>query len=429
MAPMTAPLLTTLLTALVLSSTAVAQTAPVALDDAYMTSQDDNLSVDDPGVLDNDSDPDGDPITAVLASSGGTVGTLLLEPDGSFEYETNGFVGTESFTYKAHDGFHDSNLATVTFTVTPGNDATFYTDEALFMTALAAHGFAPQSESFEDEAAWGAARYPATQSSVTSQGITWSSPIGTSQVTTGPGPAIEGAYGFFALPHGDYLAGPQCAVPGSCTDRWRGESATPLVAIGGYVSSVNGGGKVAIYLDDDFANPIGEGFPGYGNFLGVVAPAGFSSFDFRELEGVPTDAFYIFGDKFTFARDATGTWSELGGGTPGIAGVPTLSGTGSLIGGTATTVSLSGAPPSAPMLAWVSFAPVPFAALGGTVHAFPYATQIFLFANPAGAFSGTATWPALLPPGTDVWFQFIIEDLSSIHGLTLSNGLRATTAD
>ena len=30
------------------------------------------------------------------------------------------------------------------------------------------------------------------------------------------------------------------------------------------------------------------------------------------------------------------------------------------------------------MLAWISFAPVPFSALGGTVHAFPFTNQIEL---------------------------------------------------
>ena len=40
--------------------------APIAADDAYTTTEDTALTVAAPGVLGNDSDPDGDPLTAVL---------------------------------------------------------------------------------------------------------------------------------------------------------------------------------------------------------------------------------------------------------------------------------------------------------------------------------------------------------------------------
>ena len=69
----------------------------------------------------NDYDPDGDAITTLLIS-GPANGTVNLSPDGSFTYTPNaGFVGTDTFTYKASDGKLDSNLATVTITVTEAN--------------------------------------------------------------------------------------------------------------------------------------------------------------------------------------------------------------------------------------------------------------------------------------------------------------------
>ncbi len=120
-------------------------------------------------------------------------------------------------------------------------------------------------------------------------------------------------------------------------------------------------------------------------------------------------------------------WTDLGGGTPGINGVPGLTGSGNLVGGASATVSLTNGPPNAPMLAWVSFSPAPFAALGGTIWAFPFASQLFLFADSNGDFSATTPWPVGFPAGTEVWFQFVLEDLSSLHGLTLSNGVVATT--
>lgn len=125
--------------------------------------------------------------------------------------------------------------------------------------------------------------------------------------------------------------------------------------------------------------------------------------------------------------DPVSPWTDLGGGTPGIAGVPTLTGSGSLVGGTLAGVTLTNAAPSAAMLAWVAFNPVPFPALGGTVHAYPFNSQLLLFSNPGGGFSAATTWPVGLPPGIDVTFQFLVEDLSTIYGITLSNGLRATT--
>ena len=126
-------------------------------------------------------------------------------------------------------------------------------------------------------------------------------------------------------------------------------------------------------------------------------------------------------------RGCQGTWEDLGGGSPGVQGVPGLQGEGSLAAGAATQLELSGAPPNAAVLAWVSFAPTPFAALGGTVHAFPFASQFLLAADAAGQFSLTTDWPDMIPIGTEVWVQVIVQDASVPDGLTLSNGLKATT--
>ncbi|MDQ1257228.1 MAG: hypothetical protein QG656_1831, partial [Candidatus Hydrogenedentes bacterium] len=76
-----------------------------------------------PGVLTNDVDPEGDPMTAVLVN-GVSHGTLTLFPNGSFLYRPNRFfTGMDSFTYKASDGINTGNLATVTLSVSwGGND-------------------------------------------------------------------------------------------------------------------------------------------------------------------------------------------------------------------------------------------------------------------------------------------------------------------
>jgi VCBS repeat-containing protein len=97
--------------------------APVAVNDAYSTIEDTQLVINAPGVLTNDSDADGDPLTAVLVSDV-THGTLTLSPNGSFTYMPDAnYAGADSFTYRASDGMDTSNLATVSITITPVNDA------------------------------------------------------------------------------------------------------------------------------------------------------------------------------------------------------------------------------------------------------------------------------------------------------------------
>jgi VCBS repeat-containing protein len=96
--------------------------APVAAADAYTTAEDTTLTVAAPGVLANDSDPDNNPLSAVLVSGPGR-GTLTLNPDGSFTYTpATNHTGSDSFTYQASDGTLASELATVILTATAVND-------------------------------------------------------------------------------------------------------------------------------------------------------------------------------------------------------------------------------------------------------------------------------------------------------------------
>src|SRR6184192_3676010 len=109
--------------------------APVAAnDDSYTTPEDTQLTVSAPGVLANDSDVDGDALSAVLVS-GPSHGTLTLNSDGSFSYmPALNFNGIDSFTYKASDGQVQSGVATVTITVTPVNDAPVAADDDSYTT-------------------------------------------------------------------------------------------------------------------------------------------------------------------------------------------------------------------------------------------------------------------------------------------------------
>ena len=79
--------------------------APTAADDAYTTAEDTALTVAAPGVLGNDTDPDGNTADRRAVVAGPSHGTLTLNANGSFTYTpAANYNGTDSFTYRASDG-------------------------------------------------------------------------------------------------------------------------------------------------------------------------------------------------------------------------------------------------------------------------------------------------------------------------------------
>lgn len=106
-----------------LLTVSVVAAPPVAVADSYTTSEDVPLTVPAPGVLGNDSDPNGDPITAVIDTQPAH-GAITLAADGSFTYTPAAdYNGPDSFQYHANDGSSNSAVVTVTLTVSPVNDA------------------------------------------------------------------------------------------------------------------------------------------------------------------------------------------------------------------------------------------------------------------------------------------------------------------
>jgi hypothetical protein len=94
-----------------------ANAPPTAGADAFTVALGAALDVPAPGVLANDADPDGDPLTAALVTPPAT-GPLELDPDGAFRYTSAAAQpGTETFTYRASDGRGGEATATVTIAI------------------------------------------------------------------------------------------------------------------------------------------------------------------------------------------------------------------------------------------------------------------------------------------------------------------------
>ena len=84
-----------------------------AVDDVFSLRLGSETRVEAPGVLANDIEVDGDVLTAELVSPP-THGQVGLTPDGAFVYSPEpGYVGDDSFGYRASDGNAWSNEATV----------------------------------------------------------------------------------------------------------------------------------------------------------------------------------------------------------------------------------------------------------------------------------------------------------------------------
>ena len=93
--------------------------APVSQNDTYVVEQFSDVTVFESGVLQNDFDQDGDPLTVALVS-GPENGLLNLNPDGSATYTALGsFTGSDFFTYRVSDGITAGTLATVEVVVVP----------------------------------------------------------------------------------------------------------------------------------------------------------------------------------------------------------------------------------------------------------------------------------------------------------------------
>ncbi len=103
--------------------------APVAVEDYFSGNEDEIITG---SLLDNDTDVDGDTLSAVaetVTSVNG--GSVTINADGTFSYQgSSNFYGTDSFTYTVNDGNGGSAIGTVGLNVVSVNDAPVAEDDS-----------------------------------------------------------------------------------------------------------------------------------------------------------------------------------------------------------------------------------------------------------------------------------------------------------
>jgi hypothetical protein len=98
--------------------------AIIAADDGPFVVQEGGVLVNGWSVLDNDTASNGVSLTAVIVEPPSYASFYELRPDGTFDYTHDGSETTsDTFTYRATDGFKESEVASVLLKITPVNDA------------------------------------------------------------------------------------------------------------------------------------------------------------------------------------------------------------------------------------------------------------------------------------------------------------------
>lgn len=108
---------------------------PILSDDTFTSNEDTAFTTGN--VLNNDTDPNGDPIVITSIDTSDTVGQVIDNGDGTFDYDPNGqfeFLAagdttTDTFSYTATDNISGSDTATVTVTIEGVNDAPTAVDD------------------------------------------------------------------------------------------------------------------------------------------------------------------------------------------------------------------------------------------------------------------------------------------------------------
>ena len=117
-------------------------------------------------------------------------------------------------------------------------------------------------------------------------------------------------------------------------------------------------------------------------------------------------------------------WTDLGFALAGVAGDPHLFAGGPLTCGSLNLLSLSNAAPLATAGLFLAFSSTPTPFAGGTLVPFPFIGPFLFVTGPTGEIPISFVLPPGLPPGTEMYLQWGIDDAAAVSGIALSNAVR-----
>ncbi|RKY21154.1 MAG: hypothetical protein DRQ55_05420 [Planctomycetota bacterium] len=162
-------------------------------------------------------------------------------------------------------------------------------------------------------------------------------------------------------------------------------------------------------------------------FQGVI-PGGIDGAISYRVEGADDNGNAFASSTINYTQTSSGVvlLQNLDSGTSGIYGKPYLELDGSFAGGSMVSISLCAASPDSIAALFVSFASTPTPFRGGLLYTIPIDLQLDFASDAGGQVYFQAPWPAGLPSGVDIWYQFGIQDATHPKGATLSNAVKNT---
>ena len=162
-----------------------------------------------------------------------------------------------------------------------------------------------------------------------------------------------------------------------------------------------------------------------------VSGQGWGDIATSTVSGFPLCPLFINGNwairACTTTTGGTGSFIDVGNSLTGIF-APSLTGTGSLAGGGAFTLTFAGMPPLSTGYTFVDGVAINAPFKGGVLV--PGTTILIVFPTPSTAF-GTVDFPGVmpagLPSGVSIWVQGWVLDAGGPAGASASNGLQLVT--
>ena len=155
---------------------------------------------------------------------------------------------------------------------------------------------------------------------------------------------------------------------------------------------------------------------------GMTTGTGGDGSHFRYTSGL--HMFQFWPHDLAFSLHAR--WADLGNGLAGTAGVPRLSGSGTLAGGSSCSLALSLARPSSTLWMVIGLTEINAPFKGGTLVPDPLFI-VSVTSDGLGAVQLPFVMPLTAPSGRDFMTQAWIVDPAAVHGFAASNGLAGTT--